>query len=84
MLSEFEARNNEALKELIDVHKVQLRKYPDSVLKQLKKYALEVVEEVAAKDPMSRKAYDSYLAFQKNIFEWNKLTEEPYHALKYL
>ncbi len=84
MLSEFEAKNNESLKELINVHKVQLREYPESVLRQLKKYSLEVVEEIAASDPMSRKAYDSYLDFQKNIFEWNKLTEEAYHKLKYL
>ena len=84
MLSEFEAKNNEALRELIDVHKVQLREFPEAVLKQLKKYSLEVLDEVASKDPMSRKAYDSYLKFQKNIFEWNKLTEEPYQKLKYL
>ena len=84
MLSEFEAKNNASLKELIDVHKVELRAYPDDVLKQLKKYALEVVEEVAAADPMSKKAYDAYLEFQKDIYAWNKITEEPYQKLKYL
>jgi len=84
MLSEFEAKNNAALRELVDVHKVQLKKFPESVLKGLKKLSIEVLEEVAASDPMSRKAYDSFLSFQKNIFEWNKITEEPYQQLKYL
>ena len=69
---------------LVDVHKVQLKKFPESVLKGLKKLSMEVLEEVAASDPMSRKAYDSFLSFQKNIYEWNKITEEPYQKLKYL
>ena len=84
MLSEFEAKNNGALQELVKKHNVQLRQFPEEVLKQLKKLSLEVLEEVAASDPMSRKAYDSFLSFQKNIFDWNKVTEEVYHKLKYL
>ena len=58
--------------------------FSDAVLKRPKKLSLGVLEEVAAADPMSKKAYDSFLSFQKNIFEWNKLTEEPYQKLKYL
>ena len=72
MLSGFEAKNNAALRELIDKHK------------GLKKLSTEVLEEIAASDPMSRKVYDSFLAFQKNIYEWNKISEEPYQKLKYL
>ncbi len=84
MLSEFEAKNNDALKTLINEHNVQLRQFPEEVLKELKKLAKEVLEEVAASDPMSKKAYDSFLEFQSNVFEWNKLTEEPYQKMKYL
>jgi len=84
MLSEFEAKNNAALRELVDVHKVQLKQFPEDVLKGLKKLSREVLEEVAASDAMSKKVYDSFLAFQKNIYEWNKITEEPYQKLKYL
>jgi TRAP-type mannitol/chloroaromatic compound transport system substrate-binding protein len=84
MLSEFEAKNNDALKTLINEHKVVPRQFPDSVLKALKKLSVEVLEELAASDPMSKKVYESFLTFQKNIFEWNKITEEPYQKLKYL
>ncbi len=84
MLSEFEAKNNDALKTLISEHKVKPRLFPEPVLKALKKLSQEVLEEVAASDPMSKKVYDSFLAFQKNIYEWNKVTEEPYQKLKYL
>ncbi len=84
MLSEFEAKNNDALNELITKHKVQLKKFPDEVLKQLKAYADEMLEEVAAGDPMSRKVFDSFKAFRSKIYEWNKITEEPYQQFKYI
>lgn len=84
MLSEFEAKNNGALQELVTEHKVQLKQFPEAVLKELKKLSLEVLEEVAASDPMSRKAYDSFLKFQKDIYEWNKVTEDAYMQFKHL
>ncbi len=84
MLSEFEAKNNGALQELIIKHNVQLKQFPEQVLKELKKLTREVLEEVAAADPMSRKVYDSFLKFQETIFDWNKLTEEQYQKFKYL
>ena len=68
MLSEFEAKNNDALKILVNEHKVQLKQFSDAVLKRPKKLSLGVLEEVAAADPMSKKVYDSFLSFQKNIF----------------
>ncbi|MCG8634513.1 MAG: TRAP transporter substrate-binding protein [Desulfobacterales bacterium] len=84
MLSEFEAKNNGALQELITKHNVQLKQFPEPVLKELKKLAKEVLDEVADADPMSRKVYDSFLKFQETIFDWNKLTEEQYQQFKYL
>jgi TRAP-type mannitol/chloroaromatic compound transport system substrate-binding protein len=41
----------------------------------LKKYAAEVIEEIAAADPRTRKIYDHVLAFKKNIINWNKVSE---------
>lgn len=84
MLSQFEARNNDALSELVTKHKVQLRKFPDDVLKQLKVYANQVLEEMAAKDPMSKKVYESFKSFRSKIYEWNKTSEEPYQQFKYI
>jgi TRAP-type mannitol/chloroaromatic compound transport system substrate-binding protein len=84
ILSEFEAKNNEALQILIKKHKVKLRRFPDTLLKKLKGISREVLEELAAKDPVCRKVYDSFLDFQKNIYSWNRLTEEIYQTFKYL
>ncbi len=83
MLSEFEAKNNGALQELITKHNVQLKQFPDEVLKSLKKLALEVLDEVAESDPMSRKVYDHFLKFRDNIYAWNKVTEERYQEFKH-
>ena len=84
MLSEFEAKNNAALRELIDVHKVQLKEFPEPVIKELKKLSAEVLDEQAATDPAFKEVYESFLAFQKNIYGWNKMSEEPYQKLKYI
>ncbi len=84
MISEFESKNNAALVELIEKHHVKLRQFPEEVLKSLKKLSKEVLNDLAAKDPMSKKVYEHFLKFQKNIYAWNKLTEEQYQKFKYL
>jgi TRAP-type mannitol/chloroaromatic compound transport system substrate-binding protein len=79
MISEFEAKNNAHLQILLKKHKVQLRKFPDSVLGGLKKLSDEVLNEMAAEDPVSKKVYESFKKFQKNISTWNQMSESPYH-----
>ena len=63
MLAEFTARNGEALGTLINEHGVQLKKFPDEVMKKLKETSEEVVSNVAAADANSRKIYDNFLRF---------------------
>ncbi len=84
MLSEFEAKNEYYLEKLIKEHHVILKKFPDSVLKQLKKYSHEVVLELVEKDKsgFSRKVYNDYMNFFKQIQKWHKISEDAYsHAL---
>lgn len=78
MLAEFDAQNNQHLQKLIQDHKVQLKKFPKEVLQQLKTYSAEVISEVTAKDPMSKKVYGSYSKFQKMVTDWTKITEMAY------
>lgn len=84
VLSAFEAKNNGALQTLVNEHKVQLKQFPEPVLKALKKLSNEVLEEVAAADPMSRKVYDAFLKFRANMYSWNAISEEPYQTFKKL
>jgi TRAP-type mannitol/chloroaromatic compound transport system substrate-binding protein len=81
MLSEFEAQNNFYLNKLINEEKVQLRRFPDDVLRALQTYAEEVITEITQSDPASRKIYDSIKSFKRNILNWNKVSEnaiQPY------
>ncbi|WDP85965.1 MAG: TRAP transporter substrate-binding protein [Desulfobacter sp.] len=72
MLSEFESKNTRALHELVTRHQVQLKKFPDPVLKNLEKISLEVLEQMASSDPLTRKVYDSFLNFRDQMTVWNK------------
>jgi len=78
MLSEYMARNPVALNTLVKKHKVELRKYPDDVLRRLRTLSDEVVAEIAQKDDFSSKVYASYEKFQAQAREWSDVSELTY------
>ena len=80
MLSTFEAKNNEYLQKILDEKGVEVRKFPDSVLDTLKKYSQEVIEELTSSDAMSKKVYDSFFTFRKNIKKWSDISERIYYT----
>ena len=81
VLSELEAKNNDHLKILVDQHKVDLRRFPDEVLKQLKVYSRETIDDLCSGDPQSRKVYDAFSAFQKTVNAWGAASERVMHEL---
>lgn len=78
MLAEYTTRNQSALVELIDTHGVDVRPFPDDVLKKLQVLSDEVVAEVAAGDPMSGKVYKSYKAYRDSVKAYHAVTEQAY------
>ena len=78
VLSEFTARNNSALRALVDEHGVQLRKLPDDVLARLREVSVEVLAEAAKRDPLTQRVYDSYMTFYKSVREYHALSEQTY------
>jgi len=78
MLSEYIARNNEALKILKDKHKVNIMPLPYEVLEMLHNISNEVISEIAKKDKFSMQVYDSYKNFQKKTSEWSKISIKSY------
>ena len=54
-LDEYTARNNRALRELIDTHGVDLRKLPEDVIEEFKIISNQILEENAANDPTINK-----------------------------
>jgi TRAP-type mannitol/chloroaromatic compound transport system substrate-binding protein len=78
-LDEYNARNNQALMELINKHHVKMRTLPDEVLQQLKVYTEEVMAEQAAQDPGFAKVWASYSTFMKNMRAFDDLTLKTYY-----
>lgn len=75
MISEYTARNNQALDSLINKHKVKVLPLPDDVLKTLKQLSDEVVLELANKDALSKKIYDSVSQFRTQVTRWGAVSE---------
>jgi len=78
MLSEYTARNNTALKTLVEEHHVDVRRLPDNVLSRLRTLSDEVVAGVAAKDPLSGKVYESFSRFREQVIAWDDISERAY------
>lgn len=78
MAAEFTAQNSIALVELKKNPEVELRRFPDPVLKYLRELSVQVVEELAAGDPQFRRVLDSYLAFGEKARQWNEVSEIAY------
>lgn len=78
MLAEYTARNQQALQTLITKHNVQLRHFPDAVLKALKAISEQVVEEEAKKDALSQKVWASQKAFKEQVMQWTEVSEQSY------
>jgi TRAP-type mannitol/chloroaromatic compound transport system substrate-binding protein len=78
MLSEFTARNNSALRTLIDEHGVQLRKLPDDVIAKLKEASAEVVAQAAQDNELAQRIYDSYMGFLDDVRDYHAISEQAY------
>ncbi|MCA6062076.1 TRAP transporter substrate-binding protein [Thalassolituus marinus] len=78
MLSEFTMRNQNALVELKEKHGVDVRPFPDEVLKKLQMLSDEVVAEVAQTDDMTRKVYESFRTFRDKVRAYHAVSEQAY------
>ena len=79
MLDEYTARNNTALRELVEKHGVQVRRLPDDVLKALHDIAQDIYRETAQQDASFAKVYESYNAFAEQAKAYHKISEQAYY-----
>jgi len=78
MLADYTAKNNRALQTLISKHKVEIRQYPDDVIKKLHDLSNDVVASVSKHDEISLKIYQSFLEFKNNVIQWSRVSEQGY------
>jgi TRAP-type mannitol/chloroaromatic compound transport system substrate-binding protein len=83
-LAEFNALNVKWLKLLRTDKRIKIRKFSDELLKVFGKVSKEVLADIAAKDPLTRKIYDSYTAFLAGIMDWGELSETGYRDTRRL
>lgn len=82
MLNEFTARNNAALQTLLNEHGVELRPLPDEVVNRLREISAEILDEVAANDPLSKRIVESYKQFHHEVRQWSAISEEAYFNVR--
>jgi TRAP-type mannitol/chloroaromatic compound transport system substrate-binding protein len=75
MISEYMARNATSLAQLEADPAVEIRPFPQSVLEGLRVIALEVVEELAANDPLVARVWTSYRDFLHRSRPWQRISE---------
>ncbi|MFT6053105.1 MAG: TRAP-type mannitol/chloroaromatic compound transport system substrate-binding protein [Halioglobus sp.] len=78
MLDEYTARNNAALRQLVDEHGVKLRRLPDDVIIALARSSDRVMQNLVARDPMSAKIYASFKAFYDDVRAYHHISEQAY------
>lgn len=84
VLSEFEARNNESLKVLVETHGVVLKRFSDEVLGELGRLSGEVLRDLTSRDDRSRKVFESLTKFRSEAMAWSKVADEAYLAAREL
>ncbi len=78
MLANFTAKNNLALDTLVNEHQVQVRRFPDDVLRQLRIFSAQVLAEQAENDPVTAKVYAAFTAYASRALEWDQISERAY------
>jgi TRAP-type mannitol/chloroaromatic compound transport system substrate-binding protein len=78
MTAEFNARNANALDQIRRDPNVELRAFPQEVLSGLRALTLEVIEDLTARDALSRKVWTSYRQFLSQARGWQQISERAY------
>jgi TRAP-type mannitol/chloroaromatic compound transport system substrate-binding protein len=67
------------MEDLIKNQGVIARPLPDDIIKAMRAETEKVLAEAVAKDPMTKKVHDSYMAFKAKYDRWSEISEEAYH-----
>ncbi len=78
MRAEMDANNSVALKTLVEEHGVIVRSFPDEVIIELKRVALEVLEETGREDDITGRVYKSFMESMARTSRWGEISERTY------
>jgi len=83
-LAQFNAENVRALKHLRAAKRVKITRFNDELIRSFGRLSKEVIADMAAKDPLTRKVYDSYTSFLAGVMDWGELSETGYRDARRL
>ena len=83
-LAEFNVENVKALKLLRSDPRIKIVRFNDQLIRTFGKLSKEVLADTAAKDPLTRKVYDSYMTFLAGVMDWGELSETGYRDTRRL
>ena len=78
MLAEYTARNNAALRELVNKHGVKVRPFPEDVLAKLRDVSNDVLVEMGRDSPMAERIHASFTSFSADVKAWTAIAEQGY------
>jgi TRAP-type mannitol/chloroaromatic compound transport system substrate-binding protein len=83
-LAQFNAENAKSLKLLRADPRIKILRFSDELISTFGKLTKDVLADTAAKDPLTRKVYDSYMAFLTGVMDWGELSETGYRDTRRL
>ncbi|MBC06470.1 TRAP transporter substrate-binding protein [Thalassospira sp.] len=84
VLSEFTARNVQALDTLRNKHGVDVRPFSDDILTNLGKLSGEVLRDLVASNPLSQEVFESLVQFRTQSIAWSKFSESAFAQARVL
>jgi len=70
--------NGAALASLVQEHGVQLRQFPEDVLRELAKVSDQIMRERASQDKLSQEVFDSIVQFRQKASPWAMVSLQPF------
>lgn len=79
MIAEFTAKNGIYLGKITNETDVQVGQFPEEVLQSLKNYTSEAIRELIEEDAMSKKIFEAFQKFKKEVGGWMNISEKVFY-----
>ena len=76
MTAEFVARNAQSLDKLRSEGQVEIRSFPPEVLRELRRIADEVLQDLVQRDPAAARIHASFAAYREAAASWSAISEQ--------
>ncbi|MDJ0778451.1 MAG: TRAP transporter substrate-binding protein [Gammaproteobacteria bacterium] len=83
-LADFNHENVNALRQLTQQHQVEVRRFPDEVLRELGRISDETIADIAAKDSMAKRVYQSFFNHRKKMMSWSEVSDRAFLNARHL